>query len=308
MLSKCVFPFYLLPLACLFSTLPAAARRATRTTSAFRWLDRKTDERLWARIEAAFGEELMPDDSAAMAPQLPMLSKSIFRVGLRGSSAIVLMALERDPTVYKQAFFQAYNYDVESQRKAAIHNRFVGSVWQWRLVGLARFERTAVPDIVFEFLDCVECEAQRFLAAFRYDMTEKEWRWRNWEMNTNPHVGWTLLLGSGREHGFDPEESDQTDYVYQTSCVFRLADLDGDGLDDVACWCQEKVTTMEPPNRIHSIRDTTSLFTAKGGTPRLLEITDPRAASGLRRRICSIQPQTPPCNSSDQINQTDKPR
>ncbi|MGB7845363.1 MAG: hypothetical protein WBL63_07090 [Candidatus Acidiferrum sp.] len=274
--------------------------------SNFRWLDAKVDHKLWSKIHEAFADELTPDDRRVMGPQAAMGYKFIYRVGLHETSALVLIALQRDATTQTEVRFQAYNYDIASERKEAIKDHTSSGVWNLRLEQLARFAPTLVPDVVFQFWDCVACEAKKLLASYRFDVAAKEWRWRNWEMGTSPHTGWTLLIGSSPEQGFDPEEQKPAEYLYQTACAYRIADVNGDGLDDVAVWCREKATAVEAPKRLHSVVDTTLLFTAKDGTAKLLQIKDAAPASALHRQICSIHPQTPPCGSSESSGQTDK--
>jgi hypothetical protein len=290
-------PVLLASLAVVLPRAPAAAQSPVRVPSHFRWLEEKTDPRLWSKLTVAFAEELKPDDPKVVGQQAAMGHKSILRAGLYENSALIVIALERDVSMKTEARFLTYNYDTESEQKERIEDHTAGGIWQLRVVQLARFEPTPVPDIVFQFRDCVACEAQTFLASYRYDVSTQKWRRRNWEMGTSPHSGWTLPVGSSSEEGFDPEEQTRADYLYQTACVFRIADLNGDGLDDVATWCREKVTAIEPPKAVHALSDKTLLFTGKDGRSKLLQILDPGAASTLHRQICNIQPRLAPCSS-----------
>jgi hypothetical protein len=287
----------LIPLTFVLTAQASAGEQSQKTSTAFRWLEPKTNQQLWAKIEGAFESELKIDSPSAAAPLAPIAQKFIVRVGLYQTSALVVIAQQEDPALPRQTSFQAYNYSTESERKQAIPSHVPGVMWQWRLVNVARFERAPVPDIIFQFFNCVECAAQNFLASFRYDGASKEWRWRNWEMGTSPHTGWTLLIGSSPESGFDPEEAEQKEYVYRTACVFRVADLNGDGFEDVAAWCRETAVASEAPRRVHSVKDSTLLFTAKSGKTQLLEIQDAKAAASLHHQICSIQPHAAPCDS-----------
>jgi hypothetical protein len=262
-------------------------------------VEEKTDPKLWRQIQEAFADELIPDDPRVVGSQAAMGHKVVYRVGLFESSALVFLALQRDASTQAQVRFLTFNYNVASERKAEIPAPTSSGVWHLHIVKLARFEHMPVPDIVFQFWDCVACEAQTLLSSYRFDQATNEWRWRNWEMGTSPHTGWTLVVGSSAERGFDPEAEATEDYVYQTACVYRIADLNGDGLEDVATWCREKAVSVEPPKRVRSITDTTLLFTAKGGSSKLLQIKEPIPAAALHRQICSTQLRTPPCNSSE---------
>jgi len=297
MSARSNWPLFLLPFTLLLSTLSCALETRAADAPEFRWLEPKSDARLWKKIETAFAEELKPDAAASNASRAPILQKSISRVGLHDKSAFVLLAIPEEERGRKETSFQAYNYNLDSEQVELIPCPLAGGVWQWHLVRLARFESTPAPDIVFQLVDCVQCEAQKLLASFRFDLPRKQWRWRNWEMSASPHSGWTLLIGGDPEPGFDPDEAERTEYLYQTSCALRIADLNDDGLDDVATWCREKATTMDSPKKVHAVKDTTLFFTAENGTPELQKIKDQAAASRLQHQICSIQPQTPPCNA-----------
>jgi hypothetical protein len=285
------------PLLFVLLTAPAAAQSPAKGQSHFRWLEEKTDQRLWSKIHDTFADELTPDDPRRVGLQAAMGYKFIYRVGLYESSALILIALQRDATMKTQARFLTYNYDTESEQKEAIEDHTAGGLWQLQIVGLARFEHTPAPDVVFQFRDCVACEAETLLASYRYDLTVQKWRRRNWEMGMSPHSGWTIPVGSSAEQGFDSDDQSRADYLYQTTCVFRIADLNGDGLDDLATWCHEKVTAVAPPRAVHAVSDKTLLFTVKDGVSKLLQISDKGPASALNRQICSIQPRIPPCTS-----------
>jgi hypothetical protein len=288
-------PSFLASLAFVLLTTPSTARYPAKGQAHFRWLEEKTDERLWAKIHGAFGDELTPDDPLVVGLQVAMGHKAIYRVGLYESSALIVIALERDATMKTPARFRSYTYDTESQQKEVIEDHTAGGIWQLRVVQLAHFEPTPVPDVVFQYRDCVACEAQTLLASYRFDMTEKKWKRRNWEMGTSPHRGWTIPVGSNAEEGFDPEDPSHAAYLYQTTCALRIADLNGDGLDDVATWCHEKVIAVEPPKAVHAVSDKTLLFTVKDGVTKLLEIQGTGPASALNRQICNLQPSIPPC-------------
>ena len=286
-------------LAIALLAIPLVTESAEKPTPGFHWVEEKIDSRLWRKIQDAFVEELTPDNPQVVGSQAAMGHKFIYRVGTYETSALVLVAAQRDASAQMQAHFKAFNYDTASGRKVEIPAPTASGVWHLRIVQLAHFERTPVPDIVFQFWDCVACEAQTLLASYRFDPAANEWRWRHWEKGASPHTGWTLVIGSSAEHGFDPEAQTEQDYVYHTSCVFRIGDLNGDGLDDVATWCREKVTAVEPPTRVRSITDTMYLFTAKDGDSKLQQVREARAAAALRGKICSTQMHAPPCNSSE---------
>jgi hypothetical protein len=290
-------PASFLALAFVLLAAPASAQSPAKSQTHFRWLGEKTDQRLWSKIHDTFAEELTPDDPRLVGLQAAMGYKFIYRVGLYESSALILIALERDATMKTQARFLTYNYDTESEQKEVIEDHAAGGIWRLQIVELARFEHTPAPDVVFQFRDCVACEAQTLLASYRYDLTVQKWRRRNWEMGTSPHSGWTIPIGNSAEQGFDPEDQSRADYLYQTSCVFRIADLNGDGLDDLATWCHEKVTAVAAPRAVHAVTDKTLLFTGKDGVSKLFEIRDTGPASALHRQICNIQPRIPPCTS-----------
>ena len=100
------------------------------------------------------------------------------------------------------------------------HNYF-----EWSLLALASFEPSPAPDVVFKYLDCVECESTQLLSSFYYDSTENKWKVRVWPED-DPH----LMIGSDAQYGED---------VWTYDCLHSVTDLNSDGFEDILIRCRE---------------------------------------------------------------------
>jgi hypothetical protein len=262
-------------------SFPVTAQNSGAANLSFRWLDRKADAALFGKIQDIFANELKPDDPEAVKPQQAQLYKYLARIGVVGANAIVLIG-ERDSVSDKTGdYFLAFNLDTESGAKSAVStNGF--RVWKFRTV--ARLESSQAPDIFFTYASCRECEADYFLASFRFNPTDRVWKVRSWNEKDDE-----ILIGSDTSVGAG--EGD-----YDTNCVYSIADFDGDGFDDVAVRCVETLTTEtgKPPK---VTGDTMKLYSVKNGEPKVSEIHDPIQMSLIRRRLCAGSPKSPLCKS-----------
>ena len=117
----------------------------------------------------------------------------------------------------------------------------------FNLIKFAHFEQSAAPDLVFTYDGCTECEADHFLAAFKYD-SNKGWTARQWDKDTS------LLLM------YDPEpDGDALSCDY----LFKIKDWNGDGFDEVAVR-RRKVTQDIKHKQV--VDDSTMLYKAEDGT------------------------------------------
>jgi hypothetical protein len=261
--------------------LSTAAQNPSGAKVSFRWLDRKADAALFGKIQGVFANELKPDDPEAVKPQQAQLYKYVARIGIIGANAIVLIG-ERDSVSDKTGdYFLAFNLDTASGAKSAVStNGF--RVWKYR--ALARLESSQVPDIFFTYSSCTECEADYFLASFRFDLTDRVWKVRKWSEKDDE-----ILIGADMSVGVD-------DGDYDTGCVYSIADFDGDGFDDVAVRCVDRLTAEagKPPK---VTADTTKLYSVKNGAPKVSEIHDPTKMSSIQRKLCAGSPKSPLCKA-----------
>ena len=260
---------------------PVAAQNSDAAKLSFRWLDRKADAALFGKIQTVFAGELRPDDPEVVKPQQAQLYKYVARIGVIGANAIVLIG-ERDSVSDKTGdYFLAFNLDTESGAKSAVStNGF--RVWKFRTV--AHLESSQVPDIFFTCASCRECEADYFLASFRFNPTDRVWKVRSWNEKDDE-----ILIGSDTSVGAG--EGD-----YDTNCVYSIADFDGDGVDDVAVRCVDTLAAEagKPPK---VTADTTKLYSVKNGEPNVSEIHDPTQLSLIQRKLCAGSPKSPLCKA-----------
>jgi hypothetical protein len=248
-------------------TCISTATQNTRSASSdFRWLDPRKDAVLFDHIKGAFVDELKPDDPEKVKPVEPQLYKRISRIGVFQSSALVLVAERETPTYTYGDYFQPFNYDINTGKKEPFEKGFR----RWRFREFAHFSSAKTSDIVFTYLSCTECEATYLLGSFRFDPWRRLWDTRAWGDKEGDDA---VMIGSDTVVGSEEGESD-----YQ--CLFKVADFNGDGLDDVAVRCQ----AVGEKNRI--VEDTTLLYSIQHDKPMIATLTEPQRIAALTARLC----------------------
>jgi hypothetical protein len=245
---------------CAFAT----AQSTTTSSTEFHWLGPRKDAALFDRIKAAFADELKPDDPEKVKPVAPQLYKKITRIGVFQSSALVLIAERETPTYTYGDYFQPFNYNLNTGKKEPFEKGFT----RWHFNRFAHFEPSKMPDIVFSYLSCTECEATYLLSSFRFDSTTDTWSTRKWSEKEE-----AIMIGSDTVVG-----SEEGEYDYQ--CLFKIADFDSDGFDDLAVRClavgeQDKI-----------LEDTTNLYTIQQGKPKITTVNDPNQVRALTATLC----------------------
>jgi hypothetical protein len=243
----------------------AAAQSTTAASNDFRWLDARKDAVLFDQIKGAFSDELKPDDPEKVKPVEPQLYKKIARIGVVQSSALVLIAERDTPTYTYGDYFRPFNYEINTGKKEPFEKGFR----RWRFRQFAHFSSAKTPDIVFTYLSCTECEATYLLGSFRFDPAHRVWDTRTWSDTKED----AIMIGSDTVVG-----SEEGEYDYQ--CLFKIADFDGDGLDDIAVRCQ----AVGKRNRV--IEDTTLLFSIQQEKPEIDTLTEPQRIGALTAKLC----------------------
>jgi len=248
----------------LVTCTSAATQKATTISSDFHWLDSKKDAALFERIKADFTDELKPDDPEKVKPYVALLYKKISRIGIFQSSAIVLIAERETPTYTYGDYFRPFNYNLNTSKKEPFEKGFT----RWRFNRFARFEPSKTSDIVFTYLSCTECEATYLLGSFHFDSTTGAWSTRKWGEKDE-----AIMIGSDTVVG-----SEEGEYDYQ--CLYKIADFDSDGFDDLAVRClavgeQDKI-----------LEDTTNLYTIYQGEPKIVTVNDPKQVAALNATLC----------------------
>jgi len=243
----------------------AAAQNASPVSTTFHWLEAAKDATLFEQIRVAFAEELRPDDLEKVKPVVAELYKRINRIGVFETSALVLIAERETPTSTYGDYFQVFSYDLKSGKKTPSEKGFM----KWRFKKLVRFESSKIPDIVFTYLSCTECEADFLLGSFRFDSTDATWKIRSWGEKDD-----AILIGSDTVVG-----SEEGEYNYD--CLFKFADFNGDGFDDLAVRC----LAIGEQGKI--LEDTTTIYTVQHGKPQVVAVKEPRQLATVRDKLCT---------------------
>jgi hypothetical protein len=267
----------LLTVIALTACHATAAQDATRSSTTFHWLSSGKDEALLERLKTAFSDELKPDDPEKVKPVVAQEYKWISRVGIFETSALVLIGERETRASRYHDYFVAFNYDLKSGEKTSLTSFNEGFVY-WKFEKLIRFDSSRTPDIVFTHPSCTECEADYLLGSFRFDSTDAKWKVRKWSEKSTE-----ILIGS--DYSVGTEE----DSKYE--CLFKFADFNGDGFDDLAVRClaiTEQGTILE---------DTTTLYTFQHGQPQILTIMDSQQLATIRDRLCVAAKKSQLCPS-----------
>jgi hypothetical protein len=250
----------------LAASCSAIGQIAQPSSTAFRWLSFSKDAALFERINTAFADELKPDDPEKVKPIVAQEYKWISRVGLFETSALVLIGERESRSSTYGDYFVAFNYDLTSGEKTSLTS-FNNGFTQWKFKKLVRFDSSRAPDIVFTHPSCTECEADYLLGSFSLDSTEAKWKVRTWSKE-----GADILIGSDYSVGTDEDSKDD--------CLFRFADFNGDGFDDLAVRC----LTITEKGKI--LEDTTTIYTVQHGQPQVLTVKDHQQLAAIRGQLC----------------------
>jgi hypothetical protein len=245
---------------------PAFAQSANSASTAFRWLSPSKDAASLDRITTAFAEELKPDDPEKVKPYVAQSYKWLSRVGVSGTSALVLIGERKTQGDPYGPYFLAFNYDLERGEKKSLTASNEGFL-AWKFMQLVRFDASSAPDIAFTHPSCMECESDHLLSSFRFNSTEAKWEVRAW-----PGAGAGVVIGSDYTVGTDEDSKDD--------CLFKFADFNGDGFDDLAVRC----VTATRQGKV--LGDSINLYTIQQGQPKIVEVTDPQQLARIRDQLC----------------------
>jgi hypothetical protein len=243
----------------------------------FHWLDNSRDSQVWNRVQAAFREELEPDDPRKVpAHYAADQYKYVYQIGIFRTAALVIIGERETRESPGYDLFNSYSYDLLDGSKRAIvteppksPSRYPRSgLLLYEVIKLAQFDRSPTPDVVFAYSSCVGCEAEYFLASFEYQ-PRKGWVARQWDK------AYSLYLEA------DPEPDDN---VVSARYLFKIKDWNGDGFDDVAVRRRE-VTQVS--KRRQAIDDSTTIYKAENGTLVGHAVTDPKEREEINAELCN---------------------
>lgn len=265
-------------LLAIVACISAAAQNTSTASKDFRWLDPRKDATLVDKIKGAFVDELKPDDPKVklVEPQLYKFHKRISRIGVFQSSALVLIA-ERDELAPTYGdYFLPFNYDINTGNKEIFKKGFR----RWRFHKFAHLSSAKTPDIVFTYLPALEWDTEHSLSSFRFNQQRGLWDMRVWSDNQDDDM---ITIGSDTAEGSEEGE-------YDLHCLFKVADFNGDGLDEVAVRCQG----VGVENRII---DTALLYSIQQDKPVVATLTDPQRIAALTAKLCDETKKLKMCTS-----------
>jgi hypothetical protein len=131
------------------------------------------------------------------------------------------------------------------------------------------FEPSLIPDLVFKYYDCLECEAVELLSSFRFDQKENKWKTRLWS-DADPH----LMIGSDNQFGDED--------VWMYDCLYSIQDFNADGYADIAIRCRE---TGEETKKT---KDELFLYAIQQGKSRKIKVTGQEMLR-MNRLLCRGQ-------------------
>jgi hypothetical protein len=233
----------------------------------FRVVDRrKAGPETLVYVRSLLTNDLAPEDPEKTKPYVAMRFKYVARVARVEHVALVILGMrEIQSDRPERDYFKAYSVDLKAGLTTAVADT---GFRQWRFLRWARFERGRVPDAVFRFHSCAECEATYLLASFWLDAGAKRWKLREW-----PVDGANILIGSDIQFGAEGGDD------VTTTCLYAVRDYTGEGRDDVAAWCRlTGVTTM-------SVRETLFLYTVSMAGPKRIEPVG-KDADRIKRDLC----------------------
>ena len=258
------------------------ATSAAGQQSQFRWLNASADAVMLEHVQAAFSSELTPDNDS-QSHTVPMTVKFIERVGLRGNAALVILG-EKESKTDPFTIYRAFSFDLQTKAKSPVRSAGAEWFWMWRVEKVTHLTSKDDTDIVFQFLTCTECESERLLAVVHYAVNPGTWELRQWSKED----GAGLMIGSDVQYGDDG--------FYHYDCLHGIADVTGDGLDDVAIHCRESVQP-DPERPLKRVkRDETLLYTSRDGKlARVVIDKTSTKATSVQDVLCATNPSSPLC-------------
>lgn len=256
---------------------PSPLANQAVSTNRFCWLDRTRDSQAWSRVQVAFHQELEPDDPKKVPPHYVATQyKYIYKIGIFRTTALVIVGYRETKDSPGYDYFNAYSYDLRDGSKRAIVTEppkpsgtypHSDVLWLFDVIKLTQFDQSPMPDVVFTYSSCMECEAEYFLGSFEYERGNG-WVARRWDK------AYSLYLES------DPEPGDD---LVSAHYLFKIKDWNGDGFDDVAVRRREITQVAKRRQRID---DSTTIYKVVKGTFVGHTITDPKEREAINAELC----------------------
>lgn len=259
----------------------AATKAREQYGNGFHWITQNSDPLFWKQIQNSFREELKADEPSTGKDELDIYTqKTIEKVGVLGHAAFVIVNHRPSQQLFRKnswdEYSTAYNFDANSRQHSTIPS--AEWMWQWKPMRLAKFGPSQIPDLVFTFFDCTECEANQVLSSLRYDAKTENWEVRFWGDGKDP---WWATESGVSVYVNVKDGGDLNSF----DCAYGILDLDGNGFDDVAVRCKE---VRDEDSGKTQIDDTTLLYSLVNGGFRRRRITDASEVVELMAKVCKI--------------------
>ncbi len=252
--------------------LACAVGTRGQSTNTFRWIDPQRDAALWNTIGGAFRTQL-----DAPEPDYPQLNYGyIAQIAVADHAALVIVGHKAGkypkPDWKGVDRFSAYNYNLVTRLTSKIAD--LQYVWFWKFIKLARFDSSPVPDLVFTYYDCWECESNEMLSAAHYDPALQQWQVRQW--NTGGQADWTTKTGLIIEFASEPD-----DPLISYENLYGVVHLEGTGFDGVAL--RSRWISKRTP---HHVDDWTLVYTVKNGVFVGKPVSDKQEQLKVWSKLC----------------------
>lgn len=243
--------------------------RDGKSEEEFVWLEPEDNVEVFQEVQKAFSEELKPEDNGSKGLFNSITRKYISRVGVYEESYLVLIGyryMDHNPEFWD--YFRAFSYDRANKHISDVlpedHHYF-----QWSLLAIVSFKPSSVPDVVFRYLDCLECESTELLSSFSYNQKANKWEVRIWP-DDDPH----LMIGSDAQYGDD---------TYTYDCLHSISDFNSDGYADIAIRCRETVVESK------KVTDEIFLYSIQDGIATKEKIQDKDKILQMNEVLCKGQ-------------------
>jgi len=270
--------------------LMSPAHTNAQSPDSFRWLNPKTDQAAWTKVEAAFKTELQPE-TASPDGGVPYGYKYVERIGVVDHSALVIIGHKTAKIPQRddvgQRYSSAFNFDLESGAITKIER--AEWMWHWKFKKLARFQTSGMPDVAFTYLSCWECEPSEVLSTLLYDPAAGKWTPREWEIDRM--IWWTGSDGMV----VDTDILDGADDTISFACFYGVIRLPNTETDQVANRCKQ-LTELESGKKVST--DVTVLYSLRDGLLKVKPVSDLKEVAEVTARLCEQKRANPMCKAA----------
>jgi len=254
--------------------------QTTPIKCSFEWIDSQNQPGIWNDVSSAFREELIPDKAGSKHGLYHYGWKKIVKMARCGDAIFVALEMRLGEEQQWSRLFQLYNFDLSTKEKTELKAKWPFYIFKFG--ELAHFDGDAAPDITFEMVDCLECEALTIFNSVRISPDDKKWALRPWQNE-----------GEGIGIEARPEGSLED---YQT--LNGIADFLNEGRDQLALWAHYQ----EFDDESKKLRPVTTMTVYGYRDGREVEslVTDQVQMQRIKDQLCVMNPENKACPTSNQ--------